>query len=88
MKDFLYTLNFYRRGYTVRPNFIILGLIFILVGGFINFKLKEKIAKRHAEIISKNMKKQNTESREIVCKHCGQEIEGDSQFCRKCGKEQ
>lgn len=24
----------------------------------------------------------------IVCKHCGYEIDDDSRFCKKCGKEQ
>ena len=24
----------------------------------------------------------------IYCKHCGSEIDSDSKFCKKCGKEQ
>lgn len=28
------------------------------------------------------------EDNNIYCKHCGSEIDSDSKFCKKCGKEQ
>ena len=34
------------------------------------------------------IKKGITEDEDIYCKHCGAEIDSDSKFCKKCGKEQ
>ena len=37
---------------------------------------------------AKAVKEGLTEANNIYCKYCGAEIESDSNFCKKCGKEQ
>ena len=40
------------------------------------------------EITARAVKKGLTEEEDIYCKHCGKNIDADSKFCNKCGKEQ
>ncbi len=46
------------------------------------------INKSAVETTARAFKKGFTEDEDIFCKHCGNKIDTDSKFCKKCGKEQ
>ena len=45
-------------------------------------------SKEGVKITAKALKEGFTEEDSIHCKHCGEVIDSDSKFCKKCGKEQ
>ena len=45
-------------------------------------------SKEGVKITARALKEGFTEDEGIHCKHCGEVIDNDSKFCKKCGKEQ
>ena len=45
-------------------------------------------SKEGVKTTAKAIKEGFTEDEDIHCKHCGEIIDNDSKFCKKCGKEQ
>ena len=41
-----------------------------------------------AKEITQGIKEGLSENETVYCKHCGAQIDADSSFCKKCGKQQ
>ena len=51
-------------------------------------KATKKGVKTTTKAVAEGLKEGFTGEETIYCKHCGETIDADSKFCKKCGKEQ